>query len=83
MSVQTTERPSAADLARPDVPLPPLPDSWRSLPRAFLATSRANWSKVGLADSTGVSLTFGSALVRSLALGGRWSASWDPSLTSA
>jgi acyl-[acyl-carrier-protein]-phospholipid O-acyltransferase / long-chain-fatty-acid--[acyl-carrier-protein] ligase len=69
MSVQISERPAAADLAGPDVPLPPLPAAWRSLPRAFLDTARANWSKVGLADSTGVSLTFGSSLVRSLALG--------------
>ena len=69
MTVQTTERPHGADLAVPDVPLPPLPAAWRSLPRAFLDTARANWSKVGLADSTGVALTFGSALVRSLALG--------------
>jgi acyl-[acyl-carrier-protein]-phospholipid O-acyltransferase/long-chain-fatty-acid--[acyl-carrier-protein] ligase len=69
MSVQITERPALADLAVPDVSLPPLPAAWRSLPRAFLDTSRANWSKVGLTDSTGVALTFGSALVRSLALG--------------
>jgi acyl-[acyl-carrier-protein]-phospholipid O-acyltransferase / long-chain-fatty-acid--[acyl-carrier-protein] ligase len=69
MSAQITERPVVADLAVPDVPLPPLPQAWRSLPRAFLDTARANWSKVGLADSTGVSLTYGSALVRSLALG--------------
>jgi acyl-[acyl-carrier-protein]-phospholipid O-acyltransferase / long-chain-fatty-acid--[acyl-carrier-protein] ligase len=69
MSVQITERPALADLAVPDVSLPPLPLAWRSLPRAFLDTSRANWSKVGLTDSTGVALTFGSALVRSLALG--------------
>jgi acyl-[acyl-carrier-protein]-phospholipid O-acyltransferase/long-chain-fatty-acid--[acyl-carrier-protein] ligase len=69
MSAQTTERPVGADLAVPDVPLPPLPAAWRSLPRAFLDTARSNWSKVGMADSTGVSLTYGSALVRSLALG--------------
>jgi acyl-[acyl-carrier-protein]-phospholipid O-acyltransferase/long-chain-fatty-acid--[acyl-carrier-protein] ligase len=69
MSVQITERPVLADLAVPDVSLPPLPAPWRSLPRAFLDTSRANWSKVGMTDSTGVTLTFGSALVRSLALG--------------
>ena len=47
MSVQTTERPAGADLAVPDVALPPLPAAWRSLPRAFLDTARANWSKVG------------------------------------
>ena len=69
MSAQTTERPVVADLAVPDVSLPPLPTAWRSLPRAFLDTARRHWSKVGLADSTGVELTYGSALVRSLALG--------------
>ena len=52
MSAQTTERPAVADLAVPDVPLPPLPAAW-SLPRAFLDTARANWSKVAMADSTG------------------------------
>jgi acyl-[acyl-carrier-protein]-phospholipid O-acyltransferase / long-chain-fatty-acid--[acyl-carrier-protein] ligase len=69
MSVQTTERPVAADLAVADVALPPLPTAWRSLPRAFLDTARSQWSKIGMADSTGVSLTYGSALVRALALG--------------
>jgi acyl-[acyl-carrier-protein]-phospholipid O-acyltransferase / long-chain-fatty-acid--[acyl-carrier-protein] ligase len=69
MSTQTTERPVGADLAVPDVAVPPLPAAWRSLPRAFLDTARSNGSKVGLADSTGVSLTYGSALVRALALG--------------
>jgi acyl-[acyl-carrier-protein]-phospholipid O-acyltransferase / long-chain-fatty-acid--[acyl-carrier-protein] ligase len=69
MSVQTTERPAAADLAVPDVALPPLPAAWRSLPRAFVDTARSHWSKVGMADSTGVSLTFGESLIRALALG--------------
>ena len=69
MSAQTTERPLAADLAVPDVTLVPLPRAWRSLPRAFLDTSRAHWAKVGLVDSSGVTLTYGSALIRSLALG--------------
>ena len=69
MSVQTTERPVGADLASPDVALPPLPAQWRSLPRAFVDTARSNWSKVGMVDSTGVSLTYGSSLIRSLALG--------------
>ena len=69
MSAQTTERPVGADLAVPDVTLTPLPAAWRSLPRAFLDTARTHWAKVGLADSTGVNLTYGSALVRALALG--------------
>jgi acyl-[acyl-carrier-protein]-phospholipid O-acyltransferase/long-chain-fatty-acid--[acyl-carrier-protein] ligase len=69
MSVQTTERPLAADLAAPDVALPPLPPAWHSLPAAFLDTARSHWSKVGLCDSTGVALTYGDALIRMLALG--------------
>lgn len=69
MSAQTIERPLAADLAVPDVALPPLPPAWTSLPAAFVDTARANWSKVGLCDSSGVSLTYGDALIRSLALG--------------
>jgi acyl-[acyl-carrier-protein]-phospholipid O-acyltransferase / long-chain-fatty-acid--[acyl-carrier-protein] ligase len=68
MSAPTTERPVGADLAVPDVSVPPLPAAWRSLPRAFLDTARSRWSKVGMVDSTGVSLTYGSALVRALAL---------------
>jgi acyl-[acyl-carrier-protein]-phospholipid O-acyltransferase/long-chain-fatty-acid--[acyl-carrier-protein] ligase len=69
MSVMTTERPGGSGSVVPDVPLPPLPAHWRSLPRAFIHTARANWSKVGMADSLGANLTFGSVLVRSLALG--------------
>ena len=69
MSTQTTERPAEADLAVPDVPLPPLPAAWRSLPRAFIDTARSRWSKLAMVDSTGVKLTYGSTLVRSLALG--------------
>ncbi len=69
MSVQTTERPVGADQNAPDVALPPLPASWRSLPRAFVDTARARWSKVGMADSTGVELSFGSSLIRAVALG--------------
>jgi acyl-[acyl-carrier-protein]-phospholipid O-acyltransferase/long-chain-fatty-acid--[acyl-carrier-protein] ligase len=68
MSVQISESRVGTDLFVPDVSLTPLPASWRSLPRAFLDTARTNASKVGLADSTGVELTYGSALVRALAL---------------
>ncbi len=69
MSVQTTERPTGADAAAPDVPMSPLPGHWRSLPRAFVHTARRHRSEAGMADSTGVKLTFGSALTRALALG--------------
>ena len=69
MSLVTTERPGGAGSAVPDVPLSPLPATWRSLPRAFVDAARSNWSKVGMADSMGANLTFGSALIRALALG--------------
>jgi acyl-[acyl-carrier-protein]-phospholipid O-acyltransferase/long-chain-fatty-acid--[acyl-carrier-protein] ligase len=69
MSVETSQRPVESDLSVPDVQLEPLPAAWRSLPRAFFDTARRNWSKEGMADSTGVTLTYGSALVRALALG--------------
>ncbi len=69
MSTQTTERPAQADLAVPDVPLPPFPAAWRSLPRAFIDTARSRWSKLAMVDSTGAKLTYGTTLVRALALG--------------
>jgi acyl-[acyl-carrier-protein]-phospholipid O-acyltransferase/long-chain-fatty-acid--[acyl-carrier-protein] ligase len=69
MSVRTTESPVGIDLAVPEVTLEPLPAAWTSLPRAFLDTARAHASKEAMADSSGVSLTYGSALVRAIALG--------------
>ncbi len=69
MSVVTTERPGGSGSVVPDVPLPPLPAHWRSLHRAFVATARANWSKVGMADSLGTNLRFGEALIGALAMG--------------
>jgi acyl-[acyl-carrier-protein]-phospholipid O-acyltransferase / long-chain-fatty-acid--[acyl-carrier-protein] ligase len=69
MSVQTTETPVVTDLAVPDVALPQLPTAWTSLSRAFFDSARSRWSKVAMVDSTGTSLTYGSALVRALALG--------------
>ncbi len=69
MSVPTTERPTAARPAEPDVALPPLPPAWRSVPRAFVDSARAHWSKEAMTDSTGAGLTYGSALIRALALG--------------
>ena len=66
MSVRTSESPVGTDLSVPDVALTPLPRAWTSLPRAFIDTARTHASKVAMADSTGVSLTFGSALVRAL-----------------
>jgi acyl-[acyl-carrier-protein]-phospholipid O-acyltransferase/long-chain-fatty-acid--[acyl-carrier-protein] ligase len=68
-SVRTTESPVGADLAVPDVALQPLPKTWTSLPRAFLNTARTHASKEAMTDSTDLSLTYGSALIRALALG--------------
>jgi acyl-[acyl-carrier-protein]-phospholipid O-acyltransferase/long-chain-fatty-acid--[acyl-carrier-protein] ligase len=56
--------------------LAPLPGQWRSLPRAFLGQARALSSRVALADSTGVTLTFGNTLVRALALGRVLARAW-------
>jgi acyl-[acyl-carrier-protein]-phospholipid O-acyltransferase/long-chain-fatty-acid--[acyl-carrier-protein] ligase len=57
-----TERPGV-------VPLPPLPETWRSLPRAFVHQARALPSRRALADSTGAGLTYGQTLLRALVLG--------------
>jgi acyl-[acyl-carrier-protein]-phospholipid O-acyltransferase/long-chain-fatty-acid--[acyl-carrier-protein] ligase len=59
----------AAGLYAPLRELPPLPAHWRSLPRAFFIQARALSSRIALVDSTGASLTFGSTLLRALALG--------------
>ena len=64
----SVEIPTVTPLAMPDVALEPLPSGWRSLPRAFLQTARRRWSKEAMADSLKVSLTYGSALTRALAL---------------
>lgn len=70
MSVDTAARPAGiAPVGEPDVPLTPLPPHWRSLPRAFVHTARANWSKEAMVDSTKASATYGMALTRALALG--------------
>jgi acyl-[acyl-carrier-protein]-phospholipid O-acyltransferase / long-chain-fatty-acid--[acyl-carrier-protein] ligase len=53
----------------PDVPLPPLPHHWRSLPRAFVHRARAQPRATAIADSTGASLSYGQTLLRALALG--------------
>ncbi|CAN5909289.1 hypothetical protein BH23PLA1_BH23PLA1_29140 [soil metagenome] len=52
-----------------DVPLAPLPDHWRSLPRAFVHRARSQPGAEAMADSTGASLTYGQTFLRSLALG--------------
>ena len=65
----TVTTPPVSSSPEPVVRLDPLPDGWTSLQRAFLRTARQKWSKEGMADSLKVSLTFGSALTRALALG--------------
>jgi acyl-[acyl-carrier-protein]-phospholipid O-acyltransferase/long-chain-fatty-acid--[acyl-carrier-protein] ligase len=57
---------SARSLVRP---LAPLPEHWKSLPRAFVHQARAAAGKAALADSTGASLTYGETLLRALVLG--------------
>ncbi len=69
MTFSATEQLPEASMIAPDVPLEPLPKGWTSLPRAFLRVARRHWSKVAMADSLKVSLTYGSALTRALALG--------------
>ena len=68
---ETATEPTPAVTAAPEplIALDPLPEGWTSLQRAFLRTARRNWSKEGMADSLKVSLTFGAALTRALALG--------------
>jgi acyl-[acyl-carrier-protein]-phospholipid O-acyltransferase/long-chain-fatty-acid--[acyl-carrier-protein] ligase len=68
MSVETAIPPagSATEYAAP--PLAPFPDGWRSLGAAFVARAKALRRQVGLVDSMGTSLTYGDALMRSVAL---------------
>ena len=65
----TAQLPLAADVMKPNDTLEPLPTGWTSLPRAFTRTARQTWSKVAMVDSLKVSLTYGEALTRAIALG--------------
>jgi acyl-[acyl-carrier-protein]-phospholipid O-acyltransferase/long-chain-fatty-acid--[acyl-carrier-protein] ligase len=71
MSTDTAPRAAAtaAPAAQPDTPLPPPPAGWRSLGRAFVQAARAHRDRRAIADSLGADLTYGDALLRSLALG--------------
>src|SRR5271170_4621492 len=74
MTVHITEMPvPSTELSRdpdaPDLPLPPLPDHWTSLARAFVHTARRFSKKVAMADSAKASLTYGDLFLRSVALG--------------
>lgn len=69
MSAATSTPPAqAGPVGEPDVPLPPLPDGWTSLARAFVQAARANRSRPAVADSTKASANYGEALTRALAL---------------
>jgi acyl-[acyl-carrier-protein]-phospholipid O-acyltransferase/long-chain-fatty-acid--[acyl-carrier-protein] ligase len=56
----------------------PMPEEWRSLPRAFVIRSRDRWSAEAMADSTGASLTYGQTLIRALVLGRILARTWGP-----
>ncbi|MDX2035624.1 MAG: AMP-binding protein [Isosphaeraceae bacterium] len=61
-------RPTTTVAGAPDFPLPPLPDTWRSLGRAFFESARTFRTKEAIADSTGQSLSYGDLLTRSIVL---------------
>ncbi len=71
MTLQTKAEtvPTAESVPVPDVPLSPLPEHWRSLPRALVHRARSASDAEAMADSTGVSLTYGQTLLRAAALG--------------
>jgi len=69
MSLETAEKRVEAVGVEPDIALPPWPERWTSLPRAFVLQVRGRSSSPALADSTGTRLTYGQAFLRSLALG--------------
>jgi acyl-[acyl-carrier-protein]-phospholipid O-acyltransferase/long-chain-fatty-acid--[acyl-carrier-protein] ligase len=58
--------------------LEPLPEAWRSLPRAFVHRARTSWSQTALDDTSGASRTFGDALIRALILGRILAREWGP-----
>lgn len=61
------DAPSVASFACREA-LAPLPADWRSLGRAFISVARRRGGAPAVADSTGVSLTYRSTLIRTLAL---------------
>jgi acyl-[acyl-carrier-protein]-phospholipid O-acyltransferase/long-chain-fatty-acid--[acyl-carrier-protein] ligase len=70
MSLETATKPAGSTRidSSPDAPLSPLPQHWKSLPRAFVHQARALRSKVAMVDSTGASLTYGDTFLRAVAL---------------
>jgi len=69
MSLEIAAGPDESASVTFERPLPPLPSHWRSLPRVFVRQARALRNRRAMADSTGVSLTYGQTLLRALALG--------------
>jgi acyl-[acyl-carrier-protein]-phospholipid O-acyltransferase/long-chain-fatty-acid--[acyl-carrier-protein] ligase len=57
--------------------LPPLPDSWRSLPAAFVHAARAHPTRVAICDSTGASHTYGDTFLRAAAMGRVLARTWS------
>lgn len=57
-----------SDPYAPDRPLAPLPSTWTSLPRAFVAMARSRPSSPCVADSTGTKLTYSETFLRASAL---------------
>jgi len=53
----------------PQIPLPPLPPEWRSLPRVLVQQARSLRNRTAMADSTGATLTYSQCLIRAIALG--------------
>jgi acyl-[acyl-carrier-protein]-phospholipid O-acyltransferase / long-chain-fatty-acid--[acyl-carrier-protein] ligase len=56
--------------------LPPLPETWRSLPAAFVHSARAHSGRTAVADSTGASHTFGDTFLRAIAMGRVLARTW-------
>jgi acyl-[acyl-carrier-protein]-phospholipid O-acyltransferase/long-chain-fatty-acid--[acyl-carrier-protein] ligase len=80
--IETRSR-GATALADPFAPLrelPPLPEEWRSLPRAFIRQARALGPRMAMADSTGATLTYGETFLRALVLGRVLEREWGPPL---
>jgi acyl-[acyl-carrier-protein]-phospholipid O-acyltransferase/long-chain-fatty-acid--[acyl-carrier-protein] ligase len=75
-----TETPirGASDPYAPLRELSPLPERWRSLPRAFIHRARAFSGRTAMGDSTGASLTYGQTLLRALVLGRVLERNWGP-----
>src|SRR5258708_2636145 len=61
-------------------PLPPLPNSWTSLPSAFVHSARRKPSAPCVADSTGAKLTYAETFLRAAALARVLSRSLGPQI---